>query len=174
MAAVHQRVFATVLAVLFLVTSSSIAILFIVSSIQSHNSSSSNKQSSTGSYANDVQGQKLPGFTPVASVTQEKTTDLVEGTGATVKSSSTISVGYVGAVAATGIIFQASSSPVSLSLSNVIIGWRIGIPGMKVGGTRQLLIPAALAYGKNPPSGSGIPANAALVFDVTVKSLSGS
>ncbi len=42
---------------------------------------------------------------------------------------------------------------------------------MKVGGTRQLLIPAALAYGASPPSGSGIPANAPLVFNVTVKSI---
>ncbi len=39
---------------------------------------------------------------------------------------------------------------------------------MKVGGTRRLLIPAAQAYGANPPAGSGIPANADLVFDVTL------
>ena len=37
---------------------------------------------------------------------------------------------------------------------------------MKVGGTRQILIPASLAYGTNPPQGSSIPANADLVFDV--------
>jgi FKBP-type peptidyl-prolyl cis-trans isomerase len=42
---------------------------------------------------------------------------------------------------------------------------------MKVGGTRRLLIPAAEAYGANPPSGSGIPANADLVFDVTLQSI---
>ena len=39
---------------------------------------------------------------------------------------------------------------------------------MKVGGTRRLVIPAALAYGAKPPQGSGIPANADLVFDITV------
>jgi FKBP-type peptidyl-prolyl cis-trans isomerase FkpA len=39
---------------------------------------------------------------------------------------------------------------------------------MKVGGTRRLLIPAALAYGANPPAGSGIPPNADLVFDITL------
>jgi hypothetical protein len=39
---------------------------------------------------------------------------------------------------------------------------------VKVGGTRRLYIPAALAYGANPPAGSGIPANADLVFDITL------
>jgi FKBP-type peptidyl-prolyl cis-trans isomerase FkpA len=42
---------------------------------------------------------------------------------------------------------------------------------MKVGGTRQLLIPAALAYGSHPPQGSTIPPNANLVFNVTVKKI---
>jgi FKBP-type peptidyl-prolyl cis-trans isomerase FkpA len=37
---------------------------------------------------------------------------------------------------------------------------------MKVGGTRRLVIPADQAYGANPPQGSGIPANAPLVFDI--------
>ena len=45
---------------------------------------------------------------------------------------------------------------------------QLGIPGMKVGGTRRLLIPASEAYGASPPSGSNIPANAPLVFDVTL------
>jgi FKBP-type peptidyl-prolyl cis-trans isomerase FkpA len=39
---------------------------------------------------------------------------------------------------------------------------------MKVGGTRRLLIPAEQAYGSRPPYGSGIPADADLVFDVTL------
>jgi FKBP-type peptidyl-prolyl cis-trans isomerase FkpA len=42
---------------------------------------------------------------------------------------------------------------------------------MKIGGTRRLLIPADQAYGASPPSGSGIPANAPLVFDVTLHSI---
>jgi FKBP-type peptidyl-prolyl cis-trans isomerase len=53
-------------------------------------------------------------------------------------------------------------------LNQVIPGWTEGIPGMKVGGKRRLLIPAAQAYGANPPSGSNIPANADLVFDITL------
>jgi FKBP-type peptidyl-prolyl cis-trans isomerase FkpA len=39
---------------------------------------------------------------------------------------------------------------------------------MKVGGTRRLVIPANMAYGATPPAGSGIPANADLVFDITL------
>jgi FKBP-type peptidyl-prolyl cis-trans isomerase len=42
---------------------------------------------------------------------------------------------------------------------------------MQVGGTRILLIPGSLAYGPNPPAGSGIPANAAVVFVVTLNSI---
>jgi len=43
---------------------------------------------------------------------------------------------------------------------------------MKVGGTRRLVIPAEMAYGANPPGGSGIPANADLVFDVELVAIS--
>jgi FKBP-type peptidyl-prolyl cis-trans isomerase len=53
-------------------------------------------------------------------------------------------------------------------LNEVIKGWTDGVPGMKVGGTRRLIIPADQAYGANPPEGSGIPANAPLVFDIEV------
>src|SRR5205085_521848 len=93
------------------------------------------------------------------------------GTGDTVKPNATVTVDYTGAVASTGVIFQSSKDsgqPVSFPLSGVIKGWTQGIPGMKVGGTRRLLIPASLAYGATPPQGSGIPANADLVFDVTM------
>ncbi|MEO7364417.1 MAG: FKBP-type peptidyl-prolyl cis-trans isomerase, partial [Candidatus Saccharimonadales bacterium] len=96
------------------------------------------------------------------------------GTGAEVKTGDSVTVDYTGAVAATGIIFQSSldsGQPASFPLANVIKGWQEGVPGMKVGGTRRLLIPAALAYGPNPPGGSGIPANADLVFDITLRSI---
>ncbi len=118
-----------------------------------------------------LQGQPLAGFTPVTSVGTLQKIDTTPGNGATVKSGDTVTVDYTGAVAATGIVFQSSKDsgqPASLSLRQVIPGWSQGIPGMKIGGTRRLLIPAALAYGANPPAGSGIPANADLVFDVTL------
>ncbi|MEK7585761.1 MAG: FKBP-type peptidyl-prolyl cis-trans isomerase [Patescibacteria group bacterium] len=112
----------------------------------------------------------LSDFTPVANVATLQKIDLVTGTGTEVKAGATVSVHYTGAVASTGAVFQSSkdfgSEPITFPLSGVIKGWTDGIPGMKVGGTRRLIIPSAQAYGANPPGGSGIPANADLVFDV--------
>jgi FKBP-type peptidyl-prolyl cis-trans isomerase FkpA len=57
-----------------------------------------------------------------------------------------------------------SPFPFVLGAGGVIRGWDQGVPGMKVGGTRRLIIPPSLAYGA---SGQGsIPPNATLVFDI--------
>lgn len=120
---------------------------------------------------NALQGKPLAGFTPISDIKELEKIDTTPGTGAEVKASNTIQVDYTGAVAATGIVFQSSKDsgqPVEFPLSGVIPGWTQGIPGMKEGGTRRLLIPAELAYGATPPPGSGIPPNADLVFDVTL------
>lgn len=118
----------------------------------------------------NTNARSLSNFTPIAKVSSLEKIDTVVGTGAEVKAGDTVSVHYTGAVAATGAIFQSSkdfgTEPVTFPLSGVIKGWTDGIPGMKIGGTRRLVIPAEMAYGANPPSGSGIPANADLVFDV--------
>lgn len=112
----------------------------------------------------------LNDFTPVSKTSKLEKIDLVVGSGAEVKAGATVSVHYTGAVAATGAVFQSSkdfgTDPITFPLDAVIKGWTDGIPGMKVGGTRRLIIPAEQAYGANPPGGSGIPANADLVFDV--------
>ena len=116
-----------------------------------------------------LQGTKLANFEPVSDVTTLQKIDTVAGTGEEVKPGDTVTVDYTGAVAATGIIFQSSldsGQPVSFGLNQVIKGWTDGVPGMKVGGTRRLIIPADQAYGANPPA--GIPVNAPLVFDITL------
>lgn len=129
-----------------------------------------NTKSDTKTKPMDTNKRLLPNFTPVAHTATLQMHDLVVGTGAEVKPGATVSVHYTGAVAATGEIFQSSkdfgTAPITFPLGQVIKGWTDGIPGMKVGGTRRLIIPAAQAYGATPPPGSGIPANADLVFDV--------
>jgi len=115
----------------------------------------------------------LENFDPIANVTKLETIDLQEGGGQAVKASDTVTVHYTGALAATGEVFESSrdsGQPVTFGLNQVIQGWGEGIPGMKAGGTRRLIIPADLAYGAQSPSAS-IPPNSALVFDVEVISI---
>lgn len=120
--------------------------------------------------AQKLKGTQLSGFTPVAKIDSLRQDDIKVGDGAEAKPSSTVTVQYTGAVAATGVIFESSidtGQPVTFGLSQVIKGWQDGVPGMKVNGQRRLLIPAAQAYGADSPS-PDIPANADLVFDITL------
>jgi FKBP-type peptidyl-prolyl cis-trans isomerase len=99
-----------------------------------------------------------------------ETKDLITGTGAEAKAGQTITVNYVGVLYKGGKEFDASwkrKEPFSFQLGKgaVIPGWDQGIPGMKVGGRRELIIPSELAYGARG-SGSTIPPNAPLVFVV--------
>jgi len=104
------------------------------------------------------------------------TKDLVTGTGQTAKAGQTVTVNYVGVLYKTGKEFDSSWSrnqpfTTALTAGSVIPGWVQGIPGMKVGGRRELIIPASLAYGKagSPPT---IPPNSPLVFVVDLLSIS--
>jgi peptidylprolyl isomerase len=99
-----------------------------------------------------------------------ETKDLITGTGAEAKAGETVTVNYVGVLYKGGKEFDASwkrKEPFSFALGKgaVIKGWDQGIPGMKVGGRRELIIPSALAYGATG-SGSSIPPNSPLVFVV--------
>jgi FKBP-type peptidyl-prolyl cis-trans isomerase len=117
---------------------------------------------------------QLDNFTPVEHVAELTRIDVTEGTGEAVQPGATITAHYTGAVAATGEVFQSSKDfgrPISFGLNQVIRGWTDGVPGMKEGGKRRLLIPAEQAYGATPPPGSGIPANADLVFDIELVSI---
>jgi peptidylprolyl isomerase len=120
-----------------------------------------------------LEGTKLQNFTPVEPVLELESIDLVEGTGDEVQSGATITAHYTGALCKDGTIFQSShdfGNPATFPLSGVIAGWTQGVPGMKVGGTRRLIIPAELAYGASSPS-PNIPANSDLVFDIELVSI---
>lgn len=101
--------------------------------------------------------------------------DLVPGTGQTAAVGQTVTVNYVGVLCKSGKEFDSSwsrnqPSSFPLTAGGVIQGWIEGIPGMRVGGRRELVIPANLAYGK--AGRPGIPPNSALVFVVDLLSVS--
>ena len=120
-----------------------------------------------------LEGTKLANFTPTADVSELVITDLVEGTGDVVPENATITAHYTGALCKDGTIFQSShdfGDPVTFGLNQVIAGWTQGVPGMKVGGTRRLMIPSQMAYG-SVRAAANIPPNSDLVFDIELVAL---
>jgi peptidylprolyl isomerase len=115
-------------------------------------------------------GTKPTVTVPLKAPTALEKTDLIVGTGAEAVAGKKISVQYVGVSQKTKKQFDASwdrGQPFSFVLGqgNVIPGWDQGVPGMKVGGRRELVIPADLAYGSQG-AGDAIGPNEALVFVV--------
>lgn len=79
-------------------------------------------------------------------------TDLVVGEGPEASPGTTVDVHYVGVDFETGEQFDASwdrGESIRFPLGQLIAGWQQGIPGMRVGGRRQLVVPPALAYGES-------------------------
>jgi FKBP-type peptidyl-prolyl cis-trans isomerase len=113
--------------------------------------------------------------TPVTTTSGLKYIDLAVGTGATPQMGQTVTVQYTG-ILDNGKKFDSSrdrNEPFSftIGIGKVIQGWDEGLSTMKVGGRRQLIIPSNLAYGSRG-SGSSIPPNATLVFDVELLGIS--
>lgn len=178
------------LAVLFLITSVAFtAIIFWTSrnedstadadlqqAINEINNNTANNDQPVGE--NMLQGTSLANFTPVTEpVTELQIIDLSEGTGAEVPAGATITAHYTGAYAVNGEIFESSKDsgqPATFGLDQVIQGWTQGVPGMKVGGTRRLIIPGSLAYGEAPEGytpGSTARPMGPLVFDIELQSM---
>jgi peptidylprolyl isomerase len=95
------------------------------------------------------------------------TKDIIVGEGAEAQPTSTMTVHYTLMTWSNGALIESSwnsGSPATFPLANVIVGWQQGIPGMKVGGRRLLVIPPDIGYGA---SGSGpIGPNETLIFVV--------
>jgi FKBP-type peptidyl-prolyl cis-trans isomerase len=100
---------------------------------------------------------------------QLQSQDLVIGTGGTVATGDLATVHYVGRLQ-NGNVFDSSRTrnqpfQFRVGAGQVIRGWDQGVPGMRIGGTRRLIIPPSLAYGSqgSPPT---IPPNSTLTFDI--------
>ena len=93
--------------------------------------------------------------------------DIKVGTGAAAKAGGSVTVHYVGVSWSTKQQFDSSwdrGQPIPLSLNQVIPGWKEGIPGMKEGGRRRLIIPPAMGYADQ--GGPGIAPGETLFFIV--------
>ncbi len=104
-----------------------------------------------------------------AAITTLQITDTKVGTGAEAVPGRTVRVQYTGTLL-DGLKFDSSrdhGEPFEFTLGQreVIDGWDEGIKGMRVGGVRQLVIPASMGYAAHG-SGENIPPNAALKFEI--------
>jgi peptidylprolyl isomerase len=91
--------------------------------------------------------------------------DLIEGDGPEVQPGNTVTVNYCGAGLDGQVVFDSSwarGEPIAFPLDGLIPGWQEGIPGMKVGGQRLLVIPGPLGYGES--GAPGIAPNETLAF----------
>ena len=106
-------------------------------------------------------------------------TDLLVGIGADALNGATVTMNYTGwlydasKVDKKGLQFDSSVGRTAFSFTlgsgQVIKGWDQGIPGMRIGGRRRLVIPPSLAYG-NTRTGL-IPPNSTLMFEVELLSI---
>jgi len=179
MARKRDRVFVLVMAGAFLFTTIGTSIALIMSMVNESKNKDTNSQQQTQNNQptknnpNALKGKQMQDFTPVAKVDQLQITDIKPGDGDEVKAGANVTVDYAGAIASTGKVFESSldsGQKATFGLDQVIEGWKTGLVGMKVGGKRRLLIPAAQAYGAQSPS-ADIPANSDLVFDITLYSI---
>jgi len=129
--------------------------------------------------SNNKSASKSP--SPAKSVSGATTTadglqikDTTVGTGAEAVDGKSVSVLYTGKLA-DGTVFDSTSNrnnqPFTFNLGEgqVIKGWDEGVAGMKVGGTRELVMPPSLGYGSQ--SVGSIPPNSTLYFTVTLQSV---
>lgn len=163
-----QRIAIWVIAIIMAV--GTLGVYFVII-LQNNNAQQANNQT-TSQQTNSTQEQQTvdpTAYKVQGDVTELQKTDLATGTGEEVQPGDTIKFHYKGTIAQTGVKFDSSydrGEPIEYPLANLIQGWQQGIPGMKVGGKRRLVIPSELGYGAQA---SGIiPANSDLVFEIEI------
>jgi peptidylprolyl isomerase len=144
----------------------------------------------TATVVNGPTAVQTPSATPPAVPASAKTVsgdqglqyiDITPGCGTAVQQGDTVNVIYSGWLQSSGKLFDSSLNHLdqmpngvfnvqNIGQAQLIQGWNTGIIGMKPGMTRRLIIPPALGYGAagSPPT---IPANATLIFDITLVSI---
>ncbi len=171
MAKIRERAFAWVGIVIFTVSALSLTAAVIIQQVLSSNTTTANTTANT-SCTDSATEATIPApspYIPKTAVTSLQTIDLTPGTGQAAQSGDCLIVKYYGSLASNGTEFDQDFNTTAgfaftLGQGQVIKGWDEGLVGMKVGGTRLLVIPANLAYGSQ--ASSSIPANSSLVFFV--------
>jgi FKBP-type peptidyl-prolyl cis-trans isomerase len=170
MARVRDRVFAALGAVLFLGSASALTIAVIWQTVHSGADNTATTQPTSCTDNSSYATLPTPEiYKEPAKADSLQSTDLTVGSGAAAKAGDCLVVKYYGTLASDGTRFDDNYSttaafPFTLGQGQVIPGWDQGLVGMKAGGTRRLVIPAALAYGSQ--ANGSIPANSDLVFVV--------
>jgi len=171
MARMRERIFAGFGAGLFLISACAATVYAVMQGGgDSTDTSQTSSQTQTCSDKQTEQALAAPEIYKTADpVTELQKTDLETGSGAEAKSGDCLVVKYYGTLATNGTKFDEDFTDTTafafkLGEGQVITGWDEGVPGMKVGGTRRLVIPAAKAYGATAQG--SIPANSDLVFVV--------
>lgn len=168
MARLRERFFAGFGAFLFLASASAVTIFAIMNQGSDTTASTATQQTCTDTQTEPT----LPTpeiYKPDGAVTDLQSTDLTKGSGPAAKDGDCLVVKYYGTLASDGTKFDENFSGVTafafkLGQGQVIQGWDQGMVGIKAGGMRRLVIPAALGY-RDQAQGS-IPANSDLVFVV--------
>ena len=166
----RERAFAWVGIIIFTISALALTTAVIIQQLMSNSNSATT--ASTASCTDSSVEPVLPTptvYLPNGSVTSLQITDLTTGSGQAAKSGNCLVVKYYGTIASSGKEFdQDFDQPIgfafTLGQGQVISGWDQGLVGLKVDGTRRLVIPSSLAYGSQ--ANGSIPANSALVFVV--------
>ncbi len=90
-----------------------------------------------------------------------------EGSGKSPGAKSDVQVIYKGYLTSGKVFDESPAAGSWFNLSQVIAGWREGIPLFMEGGQGKLLVPSSLGYGSKAVQ--GIPANSVMIFDITLK-----